>query len=139
MRERRTRSARQSGAGRLRSGIGRERCCAQARCEGNQRTIRAAKDATRPRQEADGRGDSRVRHPPGALKAGDGKAGFGLGGALSFLYFVDLLCFGNNLHFDSQIARQVVDVLVRAVGEGRVQRERVDAACARVLSFKSRL
>ena len=52
---------------------------------------------------------------------------------------VDLLCFGNNLHFDSQIARKVVDVLVRAVEEGRVPRERVDDACARVLSFKSRL
>ena len=52
---------------------------------------------------------------------------------------VDLLCFGNNLHFDPQIASKVVDVLVRAVEEGRVPRERVDDACARVLSFKSRL
>ena len=41
-------------------------------------------------------------------------------------------------HF-SDIARKVVDVLVRAVEEGRVPRERVDDACARVLSFKSRL
>ncbi len=52
---------------------------------------------------------------------------------------VDLLCFGNNLHFDPQIARKVVDILVRAVEEGRVPRERIDESCARLLTFKSKL
>jgi beta-N-acetylhexosaminidase len=52
---------------------------------------------------------------------------------------VDLLCFGNNLQFDPQIARKVVEIIVRAVAEGRIPRERVDAACARVLAFKARL
>ncbi len=52
---------------------------------------------------------------------------------------VDLLCFGNNLQYDPQITRKVVDVLVRAVEEGRIPRARIDDACARVLAFKSSL
>jgi beta-N-acetylhexosaminidase len=52
---------------------------------------------------------------------------------------VDLLCYGNNLHFDPQIARKVVDILVRAVEEGRIPRERIDESCARLLTFKSKL
>ena len=63
----------ESGAGRLRSGIGRGPCCAQARCEGNQGTVRAAKDATRPRQESEGRkltGRSPTGRPEG--KEGNG-------------------------------------------------------------------
>lgn len=51
----------------------------------------------------------------------------------------DLLCFGNNLHYDPDIAEKVIDILVRAVDEGRVPRERIDASCARVLAFKARL
>jgi len=75
-------------ARRLRSGIGRGPCCAQARCEGNQGTVRAAKDAARPRHESEGRGNSRVGHQPGALRVREGMAGFGLGGVLSFLYLI---------------------------------------------------
>jgi len=75
----------ESGAGRLRSGIGRGPCCAQARCEGNQGTVRAAKDATRPRQESEGRGNSRVGHQPGALRVRKGMAGFGLRSGRGFI------------------------------------------------------
>lgn len=51
----------------------------------------------------------------------------------------DLLCFGNNLHFDPAIAEKVTDILVRGVEEGRVPRARIEASSARVLAFKSGL
>ena len=52
---------------------------------------------------------------------------------------VDMLCFGNNLQFDAGIAGKVVDILERAVAEGRLARSRIDASCARVLALKALL
>lgn len=52
---------------------------------------------------------------------------------------VDLLCFGNNLGYDPDIARRVSDILVRAVESGRLTEARIDAACRRILALKRRI
>jgi beta-N-acetylhexosaminidase len=52
---------------------------------------------------------------------------------------VDLLCFGNNLGYDPDIARRVSDILVRAVESGRLTEARIDASCRRILALKRRI
>lgn len=52
---------------------------------------------------------------------------------------VDLLCFGNNLGYDPDIARRVSDILVRAVESGRLTEARIDASCRRILGLKHRI
>jgi beta-N-acetylhexosaminidase len=51
---------------------------------------------------------------------------------------VDVLCFGNNLAYDPEIAPKVVAIIERAVREGRVPERRIDESCARVLALKHR-
>lgn len=49
---------------------------------------------------------------------------------------VDVLCFGNNMGFDAEIAGKTIDVLERAVSDGRVTAERIDEAYRRVRAMK---
>jgi beta-N-acetylhexosaminidase len=51
---------------------------------------------------------------------------------------VDLLCFGNNMSYDPDIAPKVIALLERAVAEGRVAAARIDESCARVMTLKRR-
>ena len=49
---------------------------------------------------------------------------------------VDLLCFGNNLNYDPDIAGKAAAIIARAVDAGRIPAARIDASCARVLALK---
>jgi beta-N-acetylhexosaminidase len=49
---------------------------------------------------------------------------------------IDVLCFGNNLHYDADIAGKAADILVRAVESGRIAESRIDASYRRVLALK---
>jgi len=51
---------------------------------------------------------------------------------------VDVLCFGNNLAYDPDIAPKVIALVERAVQDGTVPAARIDEACARVLALKRR-
>lgn len=52
---------------------------------------------------------------------------------------LDMLCFGNNLGYDPDIAAKVGDILVQAVGSGRISEGRIDASLARVLALKRKV
>jgi len=47
-----------------------------------------------------------------------------------------VLCFGNNLSYDPDIAPRAIAILERAVTSGRIPASRIDESCARVLSLK---
>ena len=49
---------------------------------------------------------------------------------------IDVLCFGNNLSYDPDIAPKAIDILVRAVGSGRLSEDRIDASHQRVQALK---
>lgn len=49
---------------------------------------------------------------------------------------VDLLCLGNNLSYDPDIAGKALGILERAVASGRLPESRIDESCERVLSLK---
>ena len=49
---------------------------------------------------------------------------------------IDVLCFGNNLSYDPDIAPRAIAILERAVTSGRIQEFRIDESCARVLALK---
>ena len=49
---------------------------------------------------------------------------------------IDVLCLGNNLSYDPQIAEKAATIIVRAVESGRLSPERIATACARVLALK---
>lgn len=49
---------------------------------------------------------------------------------------IDVLCFGNNLSYDAEIARKAIDAIVRAVEQGRITESRLDEAWQRVLALK---
>jgi beta-N-acetylhexosaminidase len=49
---------------------------------------------------------------------------------------IDVLCFGNNLSYDPDIAAKAAAILVRAVESGRIAESRIDASCQRVLALK---
>ena len=49
---------------------------------------------------------------------------------------IDVLCFGNNLSYDPDIAPRTIDILERAVTSGRISEKRLDESCARVLALK---
>lgn len=49
---------------------------------------------------------------------------------------VDLLCFGNNLSFDPDIAPKAIEILARAVETGRIPEERIEQSYQRVLAVK---
>ncbi len=51
---------------------------------------------------------------------------------------VDILCFGNNLAYDPDIAPKAVAIIERAVRDGVVSEERIIEACTRVLTLKQR-
>lgn len=51
---------------------------------------------------------------------------------------VDILCFGNNLAYDPEIAGKVVAIIERAVRDGAVPESRIDESCARVHALKRR-
>jgi beta-N-acetylhexosaminidase len=51
---------------------------------------------------------------------------------------IDVLCFGNNLSYDPDIAAKAIGILERAVGSGRIPESRIDASHGRVLALKRR-
>lgn len=51
---------------------------------------------------------------------------------------VDVLCFGNNMSYDPDIAPKAVAIIERAVHDGRLTEARIDEACSRVLALKRR-
>ena len=51
---------------------------------------------------------------------------------------VDVLCFGNNLAYDPDIAGKVVGIIERAVRDGQIPEQRIHESCARVLALKRR-
>lgn len=51
---------------------------------------------------------------------------------------VDLLCFGNNLSYDSVIAGRAAGIIERAVAAGRIPESLIDESCERVLVLKRR-
>lgn len=51
---------------------------------------------------------------------------------------IDILCFGNNLHYDPDIAGKAAAILVRAVESGRLPAARIDESYRRVLALKRR-
>lgn len=51
---------------------------------------------------------------------------------------VDVLCFGNNLAYDPDIAAKAAAIIERAVRDGLVPEQRIDESCARVLALKRR-
>jgi beta-N-acetylhexosaminidase len=51
---------------------------------------------------------------------------------------VDLLCFGNNLSYDPDIAPRAAEALARAVTSGRIPEARIDESHRRILALKRR-
>jgi beta-N-acetylhexosaminidase len=49
---------------------------------------------------------------------------------------VDVLCFGNNLSYDPDVAPKAIAILERAVRSGRIAEMRIDESVARVLALK---
>ena len=49
---------------------------------------------------------------------------------------IDVLCFGNNMSYDPDIAAKAIGILVRAVESGRIAETRIDESYARVLALK---
>ena len=52
---------------------------------------------------------------------------------------IDVLCFGNNLHYDPAIAGKAADILVRAVESGGIAETRIDESYRRVLDLKRKV
>ncbi|PAW66163.1 MAG: hypothetical protein B9S34_08790 [Opitutia bacterium Tous-C1TDCM] len=52
---------------------------------------------------------------------------------------IDVLCFGNNLSYDPDIAPKAIAIIEHAVASGRIPEARIDASCARVLALKEAL
>jgi len=48
----------------------------------------------------------------------------------------DILVFGNNLEFDPDIAAKAVDILERAVKEGRLPKKRIEESFRRIQAAK---
>jgi len=51
---------------------------------------------------------------------------------------IDVLCFGNNMHYDPDIAAKAIGILERAVRSGRIPESRIDISHQRVLALKRR-
>ena len=51
---------------------------------------------------------------------------------------IDLLCFGNNLTYDPDIASRAAAILERAVTSGRIPLSRINASHRRLLALKRR-
>lgn len=49
---------------------------------------------------------------------------------------VDMLCFGNNLSYDPDIAPKAIEILLHAVESGRIKETRIDASHRRVQALK---
>ena len=52
---------------------------------------------------------------------------------------VDILCFGNNLGYDAEIPRKFQGIVLKAIAEGRISRERIDESYERILAMKAGL
>lgn len=52
---------------------------------------------------------------------------------------LDVLCFGNNLSYDPDIAPKAIGILERAVRSGRIPEARIDESLARVLALKRKV
>ena len=51
---------------------------------------------------------------------------------------IDLLCFGNNLTYDPDIAPRAAEILERAVTSGRIPLSRIDTSHRRLMALKRR-
>ena len=51
---------------------------------------------------------------------------------------IDVLCFGNNLSYQPDIAARAIGILERAVTSGHIPASRIDESCTRVLALKRR-
>jgi beta-N-acetylhexosaminidase len=51
---------------------------------------------------------------------------------------IDVLCFGNNLSYDPDIAPKAIAITMRAVECGQIPESRIDESCARVLALKQK-
>ena len=49
---------------------------------------------------------------------------------------IDVLCFGNNLSYDPDIAGRAAGILFRSIAAGRISEARIDASYQRVLALK---
>jgi beta-N-acetylhexosaminidase len=49
---------------------------------------------------------------------------------------IDVLCFGNNLHYDPDIAGRAAAIVARAVDSGRIPAARIDVSHQRILALK---
>ena len=52
---------------------------------------------------------------------------------------IDVLCFGNNLSYDPDIAPKAIAIIEHAVQSGRIAETRIDESCARVLALKRKI
>ncbi len=52
---------------------------------------------------------------------------------------IDLLCFGNNMTYDPDIAPKAIEIVERAVRDGRLAEKRVDDAYGRVQALKGKI
>lgn len=51
---------------------------------------------------------------------------------------VDMLVVANDKHFSADVAPRTVEMLLRMVDDGRIDRQRIDQACGRVMALKGR-
>lgn len=58
---------------------------------------------------------------------------------LAVLAGADLLLFGNNLAYDPDLPANVIDLLLQAVEDGTIPRERIEASYRRIRALKTRL
>jgi len=49
---------------------------------------------------------------------------------------IDMLCFGNNMHFDAQIGSRAAAIILRLVETGKISEARIDESFARVQRLK---
>ena len=73
--------------------------------------------------------------PPGARPIQGQRAGFV---SRAIAAGIDVLCFGNNLTYDPDIARKAIAILVHAVERGDLSEARIDISYRRVLALKRR-
>jgi len=52
---------------------------------------------------------------------------------------IDLLCFGNNLSYDPEIARKAIEILAQAVQSGRLPESRIETSFQRIQALKQRI
>ena len=52
---------------------------------------------------------------------------------------IDLLCFGNNLNYDPEIAGKAIEILAQTVQSGRISESRIETSFQRIQALKQRI